>query len=409
MKRTARDNRPYVRPVERIELDEKHLGRRALAVAILLVIAGISVIYGLVNLTKAQKGWNVIEVNSSSQYHCGNEFTFLYDLGYGEIDATSEKKSLVLLYTDLCMKEQMIYDNDQEYEGTVNIRTLNEHPNETLTVDPNLYRALEKIQTCDSRYPYLGPVYDTYDYVFFYDDLNDIYEYDPHVNEQLHAEFLEILSYASDPEHIRIELLGNDRVVLRVSEEYERFHKEKGLRSYFDLYWMKNAFIIDDIADTLIDSGFINGTIASNDGIAVRNLGGVKEDFLLNVYDRRDSSYYQAAVYRYQGKRSFISLRSFPMYEDDRYITALENGEVRSAYLSIRDVLNHYAYKSLTVYGSSAGCSDLLLKTAPVFLGDGEGDLGTYFAVNGNTIYTNDPAAVFEELYQDYQVKEVGK
>ncbi len=409
MKRTARDNRPYVRPVERVELDEKHLGKRAILVVILLVIAGISLIYGLVNLTKAQKGWNVIEVNSSSQSHCGNEFTFLYNLGYGEQDATSEKKSLVLLYTDLCTREQTLFSNDQEYEGTVNIRTINEHPNEILTVDEELYRALNKIQSSDSRYPFLGPVYDSYDYIFFYDDENDLYEYDPHVNETLHQEYMDILSYAADPEHISLELLNGNQVILHVSEEYRRFHDEKSLNSYIDLYWMKNAFIIDDFADALIEAGFINGTISSNDGLVVRNLGGVNEDFMLNVYDHQSPSYYQAAVFRYKGRKSFATLHSFPMYEDDRYIRNLPNGEVRSAYLSMKDVLNHFAYKTLTLYDENASCSDLLLKMTPVYLDDGEGDLGKYFAVNENTIYTNDPSAVFTDLLENYQIKEVSR
>lgn len=59
---------------------------------------------------------------------------------------------------------------------------------------------------------------------------------------------------------------------LEVSEEYQNWMAENGYETYLDFYWMKNAFIVDYLADLMIENGYIRGAISSYDGFN-RNLG----------------------------------------------------------------------------------------------------------------------------------------
>ena len=107
----------------------------------------------------------------------------------------------------------------------------------------------------------------------------------PRENKETAAYFEEFLTYANDPDAVDLELLGDNRVRLHVSEEYLAFAAENGIDSFIDFYWMKNAFIVDYLAESLADAGFTNGSISSYDGF-VRNLDERDVSYSFNIYDR---------------------------------------------------------------------------------------------------------------------------
>ena len=56
MSRNARDNRPYVKPVTRVELDQKNVKLRWILVAAFFVIAMAAFAIGLNELLKTEPG-----------------------------------------------------------------------------------------------------------------------------------------------------------------------------------------------------------------------------------------------------------------------------------------------------------------------------------------------------------------
>lgn len=78
------------KPVEKIQLSEKHIHLRVFLVILLLAVAAVSFTYALTSYLKEETGWKVIKVSSAAKANVGDEFTFQYELGGGETSATAE-------------------------------------------------------------------------------------------------------------------------------------------------------------------------------------------------------------------------------------------------------------------------------------------------------------------------------
>ena len=140
-----RNHTPNVRPVQKVELSEKNTRQRFIAVIVLLVIASGAFMYALNGLMSNDSGWTNIEVGSSAEIHCGDDYIFRYYVGAAGVNATAEKKALTLLYTDSIVKAYKMFSMDESFEGITNVYDLNRHPNETMVVDDALYHAFELI------------------------------------------------------------------------------------------------------------------------------------------------------------------------------------------------------------------------------------------------------------------------
>ena len=93
----SRNHTPNVRPVQKVELSEKNTRQRFIAVIVLLVIASGAFMYALNGLMSNDSGWTNIEVGSSAEIHCGDDYIFRYYVGAAGVNATAEKKALTLL------------------------------------------------------------------------------------------------------------------------------------------------------------------------------------------------------------------------------------------------------------------------------------------------------------------------
>ena len=100
MKRTAKDETAFrPRPVERIELSEKHFPVKGVAVAAAVLLALGALFFMLRDLLTASSGWQTIQADSGAEINCGGDFVLQYCLGQGDTPATAEKKQLVSFYT----------------------------------------------------------------------------------------------------------------------------------------------------------------------------------------------------------------------------------------------------------------------------------------------------------------------
>ena len=107
-----------------------------------------------------------------------------------------------------------------------------------------------------------------------------------------------------------------------MSDAYQAYAAEMGYTAYLDFFWMKNAFLIDYLADTIRGEGYQLGIISSKDGF-VRCLDETGE---------KEYRYYQ--------------------YQD---------GTMRTPYLSAADGKDHTAASELIVYSGEYGCANTLL------------------------------------------------
>lgn len=412
--RKARDKRPRVKPVERIALPEGNTALRAAAAVVFLVIGVTLLIYAASRLFAVDPGWQTIEAGASEGTTCGDEFVFSYELGAGEASAAAESRGLKAVYTAACRKAYQLFHTLESFEGVVNLREINLHPNETLTVDEGLYRAFETVQRSGERTLYLGPVYARFENVFSCIDDAQLVEFDPQASEDVRREYEAMAGYARDPEAVNLRLLGDNQVCLKVSEDYLSFAQREEIDRFLDFGWMRNAFVADYLAEELAENGYTNGFISSYDGFS-RNLDSRGTGYSQNIYDLVDGVTYPAGVMEYDGPMSIVYLRDFPSDElDSRRMYQLRNGELRTTYLSTADGRCRSAANNLICYSKMAGCGEITLQIAPVYVADTL-DASALEALAESGIHSircedwvvrgTDPALALTNLYENEDVR----
>lgn len=322
-------------------------------------------------LVTPQTGWQTIEANATDETSCAGDFMFLYPLGAGGASASAEARALKALYTQAAVEGWRLFSVEASYAGVHNVSFLNRHPNEPVTLDPALYRAFELIERSGDRTLYLAPILEMYEGIFSCQGDWQAADFDPYASDALRALCGEAVAFARDPAQIDLRLLGDGRAELFVSDEYLAYAGEQEIGRFIDFGFMKNAFLADYLAGALTAGGYASGTLSSFDGYA-RNLdsaGGT--EYALNLYDLSGGVLYPAATLRYEGARSFCSLRDYPLTgQDASRFFAYEDGTVRGPYLDARDGLPKAALHDLTLTSSALSCAELLLAAIPVYVTD---------------------------------------
>lgn len=370
MGRTAKDKRPHLPPVERIELREGNTKGRLIAVGALLLLGAGMLAYSVYQLLSPQTEWIAVEAGAGEGPTCGDEFLFWYRLGGGERSPMEERRAVNGAYTQLCREAFQLFHAQAEFEGVNNLYAINRRPNEVLAIEPGLYGALAAADKSGSRMLYLGPVYSRYDDLFYCQDDSQLADFDPRLSEDVAREYREVLAYANDPSSIQVELLGENKVRLKVSDAYLAYAAREGIEDFIDFAWMRNAFIADFLADGLSAQGYTHGTLTSYDGF-IRNLDGGGTEYALQLYDRREGKLLVAAEMHYQGPMAVVCLRDYPVNEmDEARFYQLRTGEVRTPYLDAEDAFCRSALSSLTCYSADKGCGEMLLAMLPGYISD---------------------------------------
>lgn len=393
--------------MKKVEVTTKHMKLRIAAAVVFLLIGAGALAYAFSEFTSVSEGWQEITAEASDE-SCAGDFVLMYDIGASGKSARSENRGLVSAYSAAAERAYRIFNESQEFSGVGNLATLNGHPNETVEIDPALYSALELLESFGDRSCYLGPVYDIYDNVFSCTQDWQLEDFDPEANGELRELFGEIAALAADPEAVDIELLGDNRAMLRVSEEYLALSDAQELGPYVDLYRLKNAFIADYLAQALTEKGYTRGSISSHDGFA-RNLDGESDTvYSLNIIDCPQGRPLVAGRFDYQGPMALVTMRDFPAGEyDGRYYYVTETGSVKHRYLSTEDGLPSKTAGSVTAYSSTLGCAGTALYAQRVFLGEMETAVPELRSAGveviipvGDKICVSQPEAAISGLYQ---------
>lgn len=349
----------------KIEVSDKHIKARFIAAVIFFVISVASISYGISLLTGTDAGWQLISASGEGQMYASS-FALSYELGASNRSARSENREIKRIYSDACLTAGRAFDNYVVSPG--NIRALNDSPNEIVELEPVLYEAFRLLEKYGDRAVYLGPAFRLYENIFSCKEDWQLEDYDPAINEAVGRLFEQIAAYARDSESVRVELLGENRARLCISEEYLGFLEYEELGGALDFGWMKNAFITDFIADSLISQGYNRGSISSFDGYTRNMDDSSGMMYSLNIFDCVDGASAVAARLDYQGPMSFAAYRDFPVTDMDSqriYVTA--DGERKTMYLSLEDGLPQTGADSLTVYSDRLDCAETMLLSLPVF------------------------------------------
>lgn len=366
----GREHRSGLPPIQRVELSEEHIRMRTIGLVILIVIALAAFAIGMVQCSKQESGWQVISL-PSGEGNCSQELSLRYCLGEGELSVKEEYTQVQSVYYDLCTMAYRIFHEREAFDGVNNLYYLNHSINQTVTVEPVLYDALEKMVQKGGRMLYLAPLYEEYNSMFGCSYDYELAEYDPLLNEDAAEYFRTVCAFINDDSAVHLELLGENRVCLTVSPEYQAFANENGIASYVDFFWMKNAFVVDYIAQSMTDSGMTYGILSSYDGFS----RGLDRDsgtaYSYNVLDVADGQAVVAAMLQSGGGRAAVFFRTYSITElDALHYYVMETGEVRHPYIDSSDGLGRAAVSGLTGYSDTLGCADVMLAMLPVYIAE---------------------------------------
>ncbi len=397
-----------LKPVQKIELSDKNNKLKLILVILLLALGFTAIGYGIMSAISTERGWKEIEANRTEGLNCSQDFVFIYNIGAGDTSPTVENKALTNLYSKAVEDAYKIFTSDEGYADVANIYTMNQKPNEELVVDPALYKTFELLQEYDNRNIYLAPVYMQYDDIFFSTDESEIVDYDPYSNEEVAAYYKEVAAYACDSEAVDVKLLGDNKVKLFISDEYLKYAEENHITRFIDLFWMRNAFITDYLAQVMRDNGYTLGSISSHDGFSC-NMDETNTGYAFNMYDKVKGLPYQIATANYTGARNIVSMRDFVMSELDKpYFYELKNGEVRTSYLDVEDGLCKSSTSMLVSYSKKMSCAEIMLNMESIYIAD-ELDEQAIANLTADDIYSvycnedvicyNDPELEFSNIY----------
>ena len=364
-----KDKTPYVPPVKHIELDEKKIKPRLILTIVFFIIAIIAITYGVVSMNSTDDGWRTVEVSSKLDGSCIPEIAFQYNLGASGVAAGVEYRELSKVYTEAADNATKFFNN-RYYLDTSNLRTLNDSPNSDISVAPELYDALKLLSDSGRREMFYAPYYDEYTSLFLCVDENEAYNFDPKRNPEVEQYINSLSAYVGDKNHVSLTFGENNTLRLNVSDEYLAFAEEYGITSYVDLYWMKNAFVVDYIAEKLTENGFYFGSLSTFDGY-VRNLDkGSGYIYGFNLYDKVGDTVNPAAIMKYSGQISVVNYRSYPMTDlDAPYYSEDADGNTLSKYIGG----NGYpasATGSLVMFSREKSCAEILVSTMEYYLAD---------------------------------------
>ena len=405
---------PHLPPVEKVELTSAHSGRRMTLALVLLGLGAAALVYALMLLYGAKGGWQAIDAEKTGALSCAGDFSLTYELGAGEEKVSAESRALKALYTDAAERAYALFSVDAPEPASGSLAWLNAHPNEDVTLDPGLYKALEEVAASGDRTLYMGPAWGYYENVFACEDDAMTADFDPAQNEDMRVWYAACAAFANDPASVDVELLGDDMARLKVSEAYLAFAEENELDVFLDFGWMKNAFIADYLADTLLDHGYTRGALSSFDGFH-RCLDDRDVVYGLAILDRTDADPIQAAAMTYAGQRRMVSLRDYPVNEQDAgRFYAFQDGQILTPYMDPADGLAKCAVHDLTGYSDTLSCGELALKLATIFVADsldeaaleelaGEGVYAAW-CEDGKVLYT-DPDIELADLYETDEMK----
>ncbi len=369
---------------KRIELSGKNAKLHIVLIALLLVIAAAAFVAGLSALLNTVPGWTEVEC-ASTQRNCSGDFVLNYDFSDMGASATAANKALTNLYSQAAEDAYRIFSPNEAADD--NVYHLNAHINEPVAVSGVLYDALALVERYGNRAVYLAPVYAEYDRVFYSESEDEAAWNDPGQNEQLMPYITQAAAFANDPQMIRVELLGENRVQLTVAEEYLTFARENSIETFLDFGWMKNAFIADYIAGLLAESGYTRGYLASYDGFT-RNLDSRGISYSYNLFDRLDSTIYLPAIMDYNTPLSIVYLRNYPMSQQDRWsYYAFTGGRIATIFIDPADGVSKSATDNIVSYSETASCAQILMELMPVFVAD-EFSADTVNALRQEGIYS---------------------
>lgn len=381
-------------------------------IVVTLAVIGVAALtYAAVSYFRGDSGWHTIELSSGSDATLSDEIRVEYCLGAEGRTAYAERRELISIYSDALWYAEKLFDCKTGYIDLNNMFYINNHINEVIEVPEYLYNIFVLMEKYSDRHIYLGPLYGDYSSLMYSATDEEAAMYDPAYSESQAEYVARIAAFASDKDSVNIELMSDNRIVLRVSEEYASYAADMEIVNYIDFYWMRNAFVVDYVADALEAAGYTNGFVISYDGY-LRNLNGRGEEYAYQLVDRKGNEIRNVGTLLYTKPLSAVMFKNFGLNsKETQHYYEYADGTISHVYVDVSDGMCKSSLNNLLVYSYQKSCGEMLLASANAYIADTFDvsvlDVNDMYHLyfDGTCLITNDTGIRLSDLKEGYTVK----
>lgn len=322
-----------------LEVNDKHVFLRTVLFILSLLIAVSAFAFGVSRIGYKEEGMYALTAAADQElplYQSGIEAKFLFR---GESNAIKMAiGSADKVYTQALKDAYRLLDAEKEYEGFVNLASLNARLNQDVQVSPELFAVLTDAwdKTLEQRgYSlFAGPVYAEWQSIL---SLSEPADFDPLLNPD-EAERLELLAgRCADLDRLRLTVVDRDSCVLRLEapEDYLAFLREMELRpAVADLNLLREAYLLQLTAAELEKNGLTDGYLSTDSGLILSLSGQKTGQYCL--YGYRDGEPSLAATAPVSPGSACSVFTAFPLIKPSLGFYSLEAGgttHLRNPYL----------------------------------------------------------------------------
>ena len=238
-------------------------------------LAVFSFTYGVKMIGHKDPGWQTIEADVQKgpvTYTAGLTLQYWAEGSGAEIRDLTERVKKV--YSDSLYRNVELLDARNTYEDSVNLASLNEQEGRKVTVSKTLARvlakALEKTEENAGYSVFAGALNGEWQTLLYLENPQD---FDPAVNGDQADRIARLTELINTPETFSLEISEKGEeaeICLRVSPAYQKAIEEMEISApVLDLGVLRDAVLIDLVAEDLRGAGFTEGVLFSKSGLSM--------------------------------------------------------------------------------------------------------------------------------------------
>lgn len=238
-------------------------------------LAVFSFTYGVKQIGHREPGWQTIEVDAQKGHvtYTGG-LTFMYWAEGSDAAIRELSDNVKKVYSDALYRNVELLDARNTYEDSVNLASLNEREGQVVTVSERLGKVLKEAlnQTRENAgySVFAGALWNEWQTLLYLDEPQP---FDPAVNEEQAAKIRKLVELINAPDTFSLEITekgSETEVCFRTTPEYRQVMEELEITApALDLGIMRDAVLMDLVAEDLCAAGYTEGVLYSKTGLAV--------------------------------------------------------------------------------------------------------------------------------------------
>lgn len=269
-------------------------------------------------------------VEDTLTYAQGYSFVYYLDGDSNTIKATGQ--TLKGIYSTKLARMYKLLDCENTYDGFQNLATLNASFGQEVTINQELYQVLTdawaKTQEGQGFNLFAGALNSAWNEILV---LTEPEEFDPVVDPQMKSRLAKLAEMTAELSNFDLELKANGEnytCKVTVSSEYLAFLEEnEHAKTVLDLGNLKDAYILDQLRDTIEAEGYCNGYLTAKSGM-ILNLSRHAGAANYQIYSLSDGLPVKSAVLPARANSAYCLARGFTLHDDDLgYYTVTAEGK----------------------------------------------------------------------------------